>query len=294
MTLFIKREQEDCNTDSALSPSSPSGRSQQASSWRSWLRVHPAADLFPTPSDDDIRGLADDIKRHRQREPVSFIRDDKGPVLLDGRSRLDARELAGLKIDLTDRAVFEQLSSSIDATAFVISKNIHRRHLTTEQKRDLIAALLQADPSKSDRAIAKQTMTHHHAVAKVRQEEEGRGNISHVETRTDSKGRQQPASKPKPASAFARYMKEQKEKRRQALALEIERLASKLIENDIESARTLYDILWRDERGSVERLTSALGRGLGIDQGDGGGEATDEEPTADGPTVEGARDAEAI
>src|SRR6516164_4946586 len=116
-------------------------------SWRSWLRVHPAAELFPTPSDGDIRALADDIKRHGQREAVSFIRDDKGlPVLLDGVTRLDARESAGLKIDLADRVVFEQLSASIDATAFVISKNLRRRHLTAEQKRDLIGKLLKADP----------------------------------------------------------------------------------------------------------------------------------------------------
>jgi hypothetical protein len=197
MSLPIRSSQENCNTDSALSPSSPSGRSQQASSsWRSWLRVHPAAELFPIPSDDDIRALADDIRRHGQREPVSFIRDDKGlAVLLDGVTRLDARESTGLKIDLADRAVFEQLSSTIDATAFVISKNIHRRHLTAEQKRDLIAKLLKADPEKSDRQVAGLVKADHKTVGAVRSEMEGRGEIPHVEKRADTKGRQQPAKK---------------------------------------------------------------------------------------------------
>jgi hypothetical protein len=65
------------------------------------------------------------------------------------------------------------------------------------RRRAIIAELLKENPTKSDRAIAKEAKTHHHAVAKIRQEEEGRGNLSHVEKRTDTKGRQQPAEKPR-------------------------------------------------------------------------------------------------
>jgi hypothetical protein len=192
MPLPLQREQDGCNNNSALS--SPSGR-QQASSWRSWLRVHPAAELFPI-SDDDVRALADDIKQHGQREPCCFIRDDKGlPFLADGRSRLDGRELAGLKIDLADRAVFEQLSSAIDVTAFVISKNIRRRHLTAEQRRDLIGKLLKAKPEVSNNVIAKQVKADDKTVASVRRELERRSEIPNVETRTDTRGRAQPAKK---------------------------------------------------------------------------------------------------
>ena len=38
--------------------------------------------------------------------------------------------------------------------------------------------------------------TTHVTVGKVRREEEGRGKVNHVETRTDTLGRQQPATKP--------------------------------------------------------------------------------------------------
>jgi hypothetical protein len=78
----------------------------------------------------------------------------------------------------------------------VASLNAHRRHLTPEIKRELIKKLLKLRPEKSNRSIAKEADTHHHAVEKVRQDEERRGNISHVEARTDSTGRKQPATKP--------------------------------------------------------------------------------------------------
>src|SRR5262249_3283051 len=69
------------------------------------------------------------------------------------------------------------------------SKNLHRRHLTRNQKRDVIAALLKIDPTQSDRAIAKQANTHGHAVAKVRKEEEANANISHKKERVEASGR---------------------------------------------------------------------------------------------------------
>ena len=79
--------------------------------------------------------------------------------------------------------------------AYVISANIHRRHLTAQQKRELIAKLVKAQPEKSNRQIAKQAKVDHKTVASVRQEGEGRGEFPHVEARTDTRGRQQPAKK---------------------------------------------------------------------------------------------------
>jgi hypothetical protein len=73
--------------------------------------------------------------------------------------------------------------------------NISRRHLTAEQKRDLIAKLLKANPEQSNRTIAKQVKADHKTVGSVRTELEGRGEVPHVETRTDSKGRKQPAKR---------------------------------------------------------------------------------------------------
>jgi hypothetical protein len=78
----------------------------------------------------------------------------------------------------------------------IASLNVHRRHLTSEQKRELIAKRLKADPSKSDRQIAKQTKTSPTTVGKVRAEKEASGDVSSVDTRTDTKGRKQRSRKP--------------------------------------------------------------------------------------------------
>ena len=50
----------------------------------------------------------------------------------------------------------------------MLSANIHRRHLTAEQKREIIAAVLKAQPEKSNRTIAKQTKVDDKTVAAVR------------------------------------------------------------------------------------------------------------------------------
>ena len=49
-----------------------------------------------------------------------------------------------------------------------MSANIHRRHLTAEQKSESIAKVLKAQPSKSNRTIAKQAKVDDKTVAVVR------------------------------------------------------------------------------------------------------------------------------
>ena len=86
---------------------------------------------------------------------------------------------------------------TIDPYAYVISANVHRRHLTAEQKREIIAAVLKAQPSKSNRTIAKQTKVDHKTVGAVREKLEAGGEIPHVMTCTRiPAARNQQAKKP--------------------------------------------------------------------------------------------------
>jgi ParB-like chromosome segregation protein Spo0J len=189
---IIEPEQANCNT---------TNNQTQTASWRQRLRIHPAAELFPLDS-DDIRVLADDIRQYGLREPVSVIKDGNGYVLLDGRNRLDAMEMAGKKIDINDRGTFEHLSASIDVNAFVISKNIHHRHLTAKQKRELIGKLLKANPEKSDRQIAKQAKASPTTVGMVRAEIASTvqpGQLPEKRVGMDGKTRKQPAKKQRKA-----------------------------------------------------------------------------------------------
>jgi hypothetical protein len=63
-------------------------------SWRDVLLVHPAADEFPRMSETELRELGADIKKNGLKSPIALWKNQKHfpPVLLDGRSRLDAME----------------------------------------------------------------------------------------------------------------------------------------------------------------------------------------------------------
>jgi hypothetical protein len=201
----------------------------QAKSWRDVLPIHPAAELFPMMSPDELRALGDDIKANGLRSPIAitckYVRGRWEYALTDGRSRLDGMEAVGIPFKLALRdghciiknapypadasyrtdavLIHDAIVVTGDPYAYVISANIHRRHLTAEQKRDLIAKLLKATPEKSNRQIAETVKASHHTVSAVRTEMEGRGQIAHVETHTDTNGREQPAHKPPPAHIAA-------------------------------------------------------------------------------------------
>ena len=176
---------------------------------------------------DERRVLGEDIRKHGLREPVVLQRQyrrradgsianehDYKLVLLDGISRLDSMEEADFplvrdgKLDktlghaalglkpLTDGA-YAELDPGIDPYDFVVSRNILRRHLNAKQRRELIAKLLKADASKSDRQIGEMIKADHKTVGAVRAEKEATGEISPVEKRVgkDRKARKQPVKK---------------------------------------------------------------------------------------------------
>jgi hypothetical protein len=199
-------------------------------SWRDVLPVHPAADLFPMMSHDDLLELGRDIKKHGIRVPlitVSGLTPEGRFVeyLVDGRNRLDAMELVGIptiyvggdgrysltarcrnKTGLRDGATDKEIYS------WVVSTNVRRRHLTADQKRDLIAKLLKAKPEQSNRAIAEQVKVSHHTVAAVRTEQESTGQIAQLDKTTGKDGRAR-STKPRarmPDAAAAQRRAEQR------------------------------------------------------------------------------------
>ena len=164
--------------------------------WREQINVHPAADLFPMMPDDELDEFAADIEKHGLRQAIDF----QGDKLLDGRNRLAA--IHRIK-DETRRnnllgfvASTKRVMQVSDPIAYVISANVRRRHLTTEKKREVVGALLKSRPERSDHATAEIAGVSDKTVAAVREDLEGRSEIPNVDTRTDTKGRQQPAAKP--------------------------------------------------------------------------------------------------
>jgi hypothetical protein len=185
-------------------------KTAQGKSWRDVLKVHPAAELFPLMSPDELKVLGEDIKKNGLTNPVKFWTDrleaiakaTKGEKItaeiianymfvLDGRNRLDAMEAVGMPV--LDLILLPHVTGLCidDPYHYVVSTNVHRRHLTAEQKREIIARVLKAKPEASDRQIAKGAKVDHKTVGAVREKLEARGEIPHVETVTDTKGRKQ-------------------------------------------------------------------------------------------------------
>ena len=163
--------------------------------------MHPAAAMLPMMGDDELQALADDIKANGLQEPIILWRDNReaangseGPFplwLLDGRNRLAALKLLG--IDDPSRAPDGQIVESkvriltalqegaliggrasrttwrpnVDPATFVVSMNMHRRHLTTEQKRQAIADHIKLDPTASDRKISRKVGVDNKTVVEI-------------------------------------------------------------------------------------------------------------------------------
>lgn len=93
--------------------------------------IHPAAELFPPMSDDEFGRLIADIRDHGQRDPIVVHQS----AVIDGRNRF----LACQRLGIEPKAIEWDGAGTIEA--FVVSKNLHRRHLN-ESQRAMIAAKL--------------------------------------------------------------------------------------------------------------------------------------------------------
>lgn len=91
---------------------------------------HPLSSAFPAMSPDEFAALVADIREHGQRD-VATIYDG---MVLDGWHRYRACCELGIPCRFEDFA-------GIDPTAFVISRNRHRRHLTETQRAVAVVAV---------------------------------------------------------------------------------------------------------------------------------------------------------
>jgi len=197
----------------AQTPNNESPTARRPGGWRDHQPVHPAAEIFPQMNEDDLRALGESIKDQGLLNRI-VLWEDGGPLLIDGRNRLDALELLGLlkwneehsrlEYRFTDGEFRDvprtHCRKDQDPYELALALNSKRRHLTNEQKREVAGRLLLRFSDRSNLAIAKMIGIDDKTVASVRQEMERRSEIRTSETRADSKGREQPAHKPPPPS----------------------------------------------------------------------------------------------
>src|ERR1700731_2234226 len=102
--------------------------------WRRYLKPenwHEAANLFPRLHGADLTALVQDIKANGLQNPI-VIFDGK---LLDGRNRVLACARAGIKPSFVHK-------NRVSPLAYVVTENLRRRHLTTDQRAAIAAELV--------------------------------------------------------------------------------------------------------------------------------------------------------
>ena len=110
---------------------------------------HPLAAILPLGEEKELRELAHDIEINGQHEPA-VVHEDK---ILDGRRRARACVMLGIPLKTV-------LFKGGLPAAFVMSKNVHRRHLTPSQRAAIAVEML---PHLE--AETKQRQKHHGGTA---------------------------------------------------------------------------------------------------------------------------------
>lgn len=88
-------------------------------------KLHPLAELFPPMTDVEYQALKKDIAENGQEDRVTFWNG----MLVDGRHRWRACKDLGVECDAFDLECDEG-----ELYQYVLSKNLHRRHLTESQR----------------------------------------------------------------------------------------------------------------------------------------------------------------
>ena len=153
---------------------------------------HPLSAAFGDMPADEFAELVADIKRNGQISDIVKAADGS---ILDGWHRYRACIEAGITPRIEPFSfVIEPAAEGVGGRTmteaeFVVAQNAHRRHLTAEQRRRVVAELLKADPTKSDRAIGSMAKVDHKTVAAVRRKVEESGEIPQTSERKYSDGR---------------------------------------------------------------------------------------------------------
>jgi hypothetical protein len=196
-------------------------------------QVHPMADLFPVMSPKDLAAFTADIRAHGVREPI-WLYEGK---ILEGRHRYQACVALGRECPTREY-------TGDDPLGFVVSMNLHRRHLKTSQRAmvaaklatmrqgertDLApsahsqkvsqadaAALLHVSPRSVAEAMRLLREASPHQVAAV---EAGQRTLHRVAQDLPPRPSRHPASTTRPKQAGARWHERITEVRRHLLAL---------------------------------------------------------------------------
>lgn len=104
---------------------------------RGGARWHPLADIFPWIEGEAFKALVDDVRKNGVLEPIVFHEG----MILDGRNRYMAAREVGIPYPRIDY-------DGPDPLAFVIARNLSRRHLDTSQRAMVASRLAKLTPGR--------------------------------------------------------------------------------------------------------------------------------------------------
>ena len=135
--------------------------------WFTRIKVHPAAADFPMLDESELGDLANDIATNGLIIPI--VLDATGKILIDGRNRLRACEIAGVE------PRFQRLDGE-DLDAYVVSANIKRRNLTAQQ-RAMTAAKAWARAEAEGRVLMSGETARRPSSSKIDKDQIGRAHV---------------------------------------------------------------------------------------------------------------------
>jgi hypothetical protein len=143
-----------------------------------YLSYHPLANLFPLIEGEAFQQLVADVREHGVREPVVLL-DGK---ILDGRNRYRAGLQAGFFTESPEGSPIPQPQYMFDhydaelhgePLAWVLSKNLERRHLTDDQRRMVAARIVSMQGGRPSKTVPNGTVSRKQAAALLSVDERG-------------------------------------------------------------------------------------------------------------------------
>lgn len=216
--------------------------------------------VMPELTPEEYSELKNDISQRGVMVPIEY--DELGNVL-DGYHRLKICGELGIKdFPRVIRAGMTEAEKLTHARKL----NIARRHLTSEQKRELIQDQLKATPEQSDRQIAKALGVSHVTVGTQRRELESIGQIDQSSRQTKD-GRIYPAIR-KPVSVFNPTKREERAMKKPEVVERMKEdgtsplVASMKVLSEAKAERKAYELADEIPEGMLRLFTADIRNGL--------------------------------
>jgi len=208
-------------------------------------KVHPAASAFPMLSQSAFEALLGDVEANGLNEPIVMWRDHWRDVLwlIDGRNR--ARVLKTMGLDPLANAQFKSFDDDVEVARYVVSVNLHRRHMNESQRAMVAARLLpifEAE-AKARQGARTDIRANLHECSPASRSDESAGAVFNV-------GQRSVASAKKVASEGAPEVVEAVKCGELAVSA-----AAKLVKED---ADTQLEVLRKVEAGEAKNVPQAL------------------------------------